>query len=156
MPGDPAAGDSAQDEAGRFTTFTLQRTNPARLVVRWAVNEDGSGTEAGESDAEFSETASTPEQEQMAMEMMKVAFKGMRMAMHVEVMGDIIETNAMHVEGARVTLLDIDFGELVANEDALRAMAGNKPESMSDVKELMKLVPGLKMEIEPEVAILFQ
>ena len=90
------------------------------------------------------------------MEMMKMAFRDMRIAMHVEVVGEIVETNAMHVEGARVTMIDINFGELVANEEALQAMAERKPETVADMKELMKIVPGLKMEIEPEVAILFR
>jgi hypothetical protein len=156
MPGDPAAGDGSQEKEPKFTTFTLRRTNPARLVVHWAVDEGGSDPGPGESAAEYPETASTPEQEQMAMEMMKMAFKDMRVAMHVEVVGEIVETNAMHLEGTRVTLMDIDFGEMLSNESALRAMAGKKPESVVDMKELMKLVPGLKLEIEPEIAILFR
>jgi len=156
MPGDPAAGDGAQHEEAKFTTFTLRRTNPARLDIHWAVNEAGPESETEESAAEYSETSSTPEQEQMAMEMIKVAFKGMRVAMHVEVVGEIVETNAMHLEGTRVTLMDIDFGEMLADETALRAMADRKPESLADIKELMKLIPGLKMEIEPEIAILFR
>ena len=156
MPGESAAGDGSSDGKTNYTTFSFEPGDPARLVLRWSLDEDGQDSDPDDADDENSESTATPEQEQMAMEMMKMAFKDMRMAMHVEVVGEIVETNAMHVEGARVTMMDINFGELVANEEALQAMAGKKPESVADMKELMKIVPGLKMEIEPEVAILFR
>ncbi len=156
MPGESAAGDDPKEGETNYTTFGFRRGNPAHLVVRWAVNEKGSDPDPEESADEASESTATPEQEQMAMEMMKMAFKDMRIAMHVEIVGEIVETNAMHVEGARVTMMDINFGEMLANEEALQSMADRKPETVADMKELMKLVPGLKMEIEPEVAILFR
>ncbi len=156
MPGESAATDDADGEEPKYTTFTLRHTNPVGLVIHWPVDEAESESKDLDSAAESSETPSTPEQEQMAMEMMKMAFQDMRIAMHVEIMGDIVGTNATHVEGTRVTLMDIDFGKLLANEAALQAMAGKKPDSVADMKDLMKLIPGLKFEIEPKVAILFQ
>lgn len=156
MPGGTTEGDTSGGGASKFTTFTLHHTSPAQLVIHWPVNEGEAGSPTGESDSEYAETAATPEQEQMAMEMMRMAFKDMRFAVHVEVMGDIVETNAMHRSGSRVTLMDIDFGALVSDESVLQAMAGNKPASVADMKQLMTLVPGLKIEIEPEVAILFR
>ncbi len=155
MPGGTTEGDTSGGGAPKFTTFTLHHTNPAELVIHWPVNEGEADSRTGESNSEYAETAATPEQEQMAMEMMRMAFKDMRFAVHVEVMGDIVETNAMHRSGSRVTLMDIDFGALVSDESVLQAMAGNKPASVADMKQLMTLVPGLKIEIEPEIAILF-
>ena len=156
VPGDPAASDASAGEQPKFTTFTLRRTSPAELVIHWPVDEARPDAGDGGSDADSPNTASTPEQEQMAMEMMKMAFRDMRVAMHVEVAGDIVETNAMHYSGGRVTLMDIDFGALLSDEAALQAMAGNKPASVADMKQLLELVPGLKIEVEPEVAILFR
>ena len=75
--------------------------------------------------------------------------------MHVEVMGDIAETNATHLDGSRVTLIDIDFSAFIENEEVLKSMATSKPESPADMKQFMKLIPGMKIEIEPEVAIRF-
>lgn len=156
MQGDGGMSANAESEEPKFTTFTLRGSNPAELVIHWPVNEVGSEPESRESPAGLSQGASSPEQQQMAMKMMKMAFRDMRMAMHVEVVGDILETNAMHSRGARVTLMDIAFGELLSSEAALESMVGKKPETVADLKELMKLVPGLKLEIEPEIAIRFQ
>lgn len=156
MPGESAASDDADGEEPKYTTFTLRHTNPVGLVIHWPVDEAGPDSEAEDSTSEYPDATSTPEQEQMAMEMMKMAFQDMRVAMHVDIMGDIVGTNATHVEGTRITLMDIDFGAFLANEAALQAMAGKKPGSVADMKELMRLIPGLKLEIEPKVAILFQ
>ena len=152
MPGEQAA--AVKDDESKFTTFTFHPANPAELIVHWPVEEADAEPEADS--AEASDEASSPEQEQMAMEMMKTAFKDMRVAIHIEVVGDILETNATHRRGSRVTLMELDFGELISNEAALRSMAGNKPDSVADMKELMKLIPGLKIEIEPDVTIRFQ
>ncbi len=156
IPGDSAARDDSPDGKTNYTTFTLRRTNPVGLVIHWPVNESGPGVAAEDSTAENSDATSTPEQEQMAMEMMKMALEDMRMAMHVEVMGEIVDTNATHINGTRVTLIDIDFGAFLSNEAALEAMAAKKLDSVADMKEMMKLIPGLKLEIEPLVAILFR
>ena len=152
MPG----GESsvANDNESKFITFTFHPANPAELAIHWPVDEAASKAEAGSTEA--SDEATSPEQEQMAMEMMKSAFKDMRMAIHIEVAGDILDTNATHQRGNRVTLMEFDFGKILSSEEALRSMAGNKPGSVADMKELMKLIPGLKMEIEPEVTIRFQ
>jgi hypothetical protein len=155
VPGGPGASDDSGGEEPKFTTFTLRRTNPVGLVIHWPVDEAGANPAAEDSTAEHPDAASATEQEQMAMEMMKTALEGMRIAMHVEIMGDIVATNATHIEGTRVTLMEIDFGAFLSNEAALQALAGKKLGSVADLKELMKLIPGLKLEIEPKVAILF-
>lgn len=156
-PGESIPGGestAANDKEAKFTTFTFRPANPAELVVHWPVDE--AAYEAGAGSTEASNEVTSPEQEQMAMEMMKSVFKDVRMVIHIEVVGDIVETNATHRRGNRVTLMEIDFGELISSEAALRSMAGKKPESVADMKELVKLVPGLKIEIEPEVTIRFQ
>lgn len=146
----PGGGDGDGKEP-KFTTFTMRGENPAELLIHWPLDE------AEDSQAEDTEQEPlAPEDEQMAMEMMKAMFDGMRMATHVEVMGDIVETNATHRSGSRVTLLDIDFGAMLADEGVLKAMAGDKPETMADLKKFMEMFPGLKLETEPEVTIRFQ
>ena len=70
-----------------------------------------------------------------------------------QVAGEILDTNATHRQGSRVTLMEFDFGEILSNAEALQAMAVNKPGSVADMKEIMQLIPGLRMEIEPEVAV---
>lgn len=61
------------------------------------------------------------------MEMMKMAVRDMRVAMHVEMAGEIVETNAKHPAGRRVTLMDIDFGALLSDETSCRRWPATSP-----------------------------
>ena len=154
MPG----GDGNPAEEGDFTTFTMRAGNPAELVIHWPVNEDGTNTMNTSETVATEETApaQTPEQQHAAMEIMKTAFTDMRMSMHVEVAGHVIDSNATHLNGSRVTLVDIAFAEFLNSDEAMTAMASNKGQTVADMKEMMKMIPGLKMEIEPEVRVRFE
>lgn len=160
MPGGDNADGDAADDAG-FTTFSMQPGNPAELVIHWPVNEGKSGTAESMETVETEsseETAAgqTPEQQQAAMEMMQHAFKDMRMSMHVEVAGQIVDSNATHQNGNRVTLVEIAFADFLDSEEAMKTMASDEEPTVADMKEMMRLIPGLKMEIEPEVSVLFE
>ncbi|MEN8197892.1 MAG: hypothetical protein ABFS30_15490, partial [Pseudomonadota bacterium] len=81
--------------------------------------------------------------------------KDMRMSMHVEVAGQVVDSNATHLNGNRVTLVEIAFADFLDSEEAMTKMASNEGQSVADMKEMMRLIPGLKMEIEPEVSVQF-
>jgi hypothetical protein len=156
MPG--GGGMEGEAEEGDFTTFTMQPGYPAQLVIHWPVDQNEPETVETTEEVSVEETAAeeSPEQQEAAMEMMKMAFKDMRMSMHVEVAGEVIDSNATHLNGNRVTLIEIAFAEFLDSEEAMTAMASNSDQSVADMKEMMRLIPGLKMEIEPEVSILFE
>ena len=60
---------------------------------------------------------------QMALQMMRQMFKGMHVAVEVEVEGEIIETNAGFREGSRVTLMDIQFDQILADPERFKRLA---------------------------------
>jgi len=84
-----------------------------------------------------------------AIGMMKMMMKGLFVDVSMNVGGRVIKTNAPHVEGSRVTLLQIDFDTLLADEAAME-----KLQSATDLKSLAS-VPGLKISPEPKVTIEF-
>jgi hypothetical protein len=96
----------------------------------------------GGTDAEKAQAA-------QALGMMKMMMKGLFVDVSMNVDGRVIKTNAPHVEGSRVTLLQIDFDTLLANEAALE-----KLQSATDLKSLAG-VPGLKISSEPKVIVEF-
>jgi hypothetical protein len=83
------------------------------------------------------------------MAMMKMMMKGMFIDVSLNVNGRILKSNAPYVEGSRVTLMQIDFDKVLADEAALRKLLG-----ASDAKSLQG-VPGLKVVSEPTVSIEF-
>ena len=84
-----------------------------------------------------------------AMGMMKMMMRGLFVDVALTVNGRIIKSNAPYVEGSRVTLLQLDFDKLLADDTALL-----KLQSAKDLKSLAS-VPGLKVVTEPKVTIEF-
>jgi hypothetical protein len=67
----------------------------------------------------------------------------------LDIDGRIVKTNAPHVDGRRITIMQVDFDTLLANAEAFKKLQG-----ASDLKTLAA-VPGLKMITEPKVTVEF-
>ena len=105
------------------------------------------------------ETAADAQQEAMSeamLPMMQQMFKDMRMSMSVEVAGKITATNAAHKEGARVTMLEVDFNKILADPAKMKAMAKIKDPNSAEAKAFLKTIPGMKVETANPVKISFQ
>ena len=88
------------------------------------------------------------------LEMMKKLFDGLKVSIDVEVLGTIVKTNSPYVQGSRVTLLEMDFSQLLAN-DQLLAQIG-EPGSLEEAKQMLKNVKGFKVNLDREVTIEFK
>jgi hypothetical protein len=84
-----------------------------------------------------------------AMAMMKMMMRGLFVDVALNVNGRIIKSNAPYVEGSRVTLMQIDFDKLLADDAAMAKLQNAK-----DIKSLAA-VPGLKVVSEPKITIEF-
>jgi len=76
-------------------------------------------------------------------------------AMTVQVEGMILETDATHRDGSRVTLMVIDFEELLEAPEYLDELTERRPRSLEEAKELLKDFPGIKLELAPAIHIRF-
>ena len=155
--GEEAPPDADQDETKppELITFafegTADGTGPAELVVRWPIDESDASDPGRPA-----ETAPPEDLDPAILDMMKGFLEGMRMTFTLDVGGTIIETNATHRDGPTVTLMDIDFDDLLSNREALMVMAQQESQSLSEMKPLLKAVPGLKLEVAPEVRVRFR
>jgi hypothetical protein len=84
-----------------------------------------------------------------ALAMMKMMMKGLYIDISLAVDGRITKTNAPYVEGSRVTLVQVDFDKLLADEAGFL-----KLQQASDLKTL-KDVPGMKIVADPKVTVEF-
>lgn len=91
------------------------------------------------------------------MAMMKSMFDGFRVAIDLEVAGAIVKTNADYVNGNKVTLLEMDLGQLMQDEAKLKELQSKvKPgASISEVKPYLKDIKGIKIN-EPVVTVEFK
>ena len=89
------------------------------------------------------------------LQMMRQVLKGMKIGIAVEVQEKLVKTNSTYAEGNKVTLLEMDLGELLNNEGKFKEFATRQPDSVEETKKLLKDVKGFKVTLEPEITIEF-
>lgn len=153
MPAMPGT-EGETDEDRELVAFSFIPGNPAQLIIR-PPRDAGKDEPA----AEQAETEQTPEAEGEAaagMEQMREIFRDMRMTVQIAVDGDIKKTNASYVEGSTITMIDVNFNALLDDPELLKQL-----EKMGDVDpaaamEMMKKIPGLRVETAEEISVTFK
>ena len=85
--------------------------------------------------------------------MMKTMFADMKVSFKVVVEPGIAKTDATHVDGKQITLMELNFGELMTNPEGLKMMQkmeGKKPE---EIAEAVKGLKGVKMEPKEKITV---
>jgi hypothetical protein len=101
------------------------------------------------------QTAATPDLPPEMIKMMQDMFTGFSIEAAFNVEGAIVSTNAPYVDGTKITLLHMDFGELMKNVKDLEKMMATLDQPDTKVDELLKM-PGLKIVTQREVRIEFR
>lgn len=163
-PMSPGAAGGEPAKAGTQFTFTPGPT--ATLVVKSAKkaaepSEDkepqspAAGTDAKAAEpADASAAAEAPGGKEL--EMLRQMFAGMRISMTVVVKGNIVDTNATHRNGSRITLADVDFGKLLDKPELLAKMAEIPPGDTEAAMAMFKKMPGMKVDMNDELRISFR
>jgi hypothetical protein len=146
-PSPPAPGGMpvAPAGAGDRVSFKLTRQDDGHSLLRIVVpplpalgGADGS--------------PGIPSADQIAM--LKPMFAGARLSIAIEPAGRIVRTSTPHVAGGRVVLLDVDVDAVLADETLLqRLQAARTPE---ETKTILTNLPGLKVNLDPEITIEFE
>ena len=96
-----------------------------------------------------------PGGEQQLM-MMKQMFKGLKFSISLAVDGTLVKTNTPHVEGNKLTIVEVEFDKLLENPEKFAELAKRQPKTLEDMKKVMKDVPGIKFNPEPQTTVEFK
>ena len=147
--GGPAPGGQGK-EADETMKFGFAKAANGNSVLTIAMPDLKTTAKEGTSKSAAKASEAPPE----AMAMVKQMFKGLRIAIAVEPEGKVISTNSPFVEGSRVTIMEMKFDSLIADEAKLKAFSEAMDSgSIADAKRLMKGLPGVKINLDPEVKI---
>jgi hypothetical protein len=150
-------GVQTKSSGGGETTFRFSRLPNGHSVLTAVfgkqTSKKASSDEAESTSPQTSKSTKAPTAEQL--EQAKKLFAGFRIGMAVEVQGTLVNTNSVHREGEQVTLLEMDFSELLSNETLMRQAAAIKGQDLEEAKELLKRLKGFKINLDPEVTIEF-
>ncbi|MBN1447854.1 MAG: hypothetical protein JXA28_07970 [Bacteroidetes bacterium] len=160
MPSMPGEEETVvEEDEDEYILFSFEAGSPARLVIT-PPKEDENEEEpevdmTGEEDAE--DTSSDEGGMQMGgFEQMAEFMRGMHVSFALEVEGRIIETNAQFVEGPRITVMDIDFDKLIDDPEKLRALEAAENKGPAAAQELLKDIPGIKVDLANELVVTFE
>lgn len=93
----------------------------------------------------------SPSADQIAM--LKPMLAGARLSIVIEPAGRLVRTSSPYVTGQRVTLVDVDVDSLLDDDILQRLQAARTPDETTTI---LKSVPGLKVNLGPEITIEFE
>lgn len=154
------SGESVGGAGGKTPSlpvlFHLTKGSPATLTIEQPRGKNPAKTaEAPEAEAKTPQAAKGAISDEEAKQMLEM-FMGMKMTLAVEVNGAIIETNATYRDGKRITIVDLDlakFGSSLPQMEKLKLLKGS---SAADARELMKDFPGMKMDLNDSLKVVFR
>ncbi len=148
-----AGGDEASAAAPDFSLKLERRGSNRVLTISTPEPKAGEGEVPDEMPDEMPDTpeAMPPE----AMGMMKMMFQNLKVSVALEVDGEIVRTNADHRDGSRVTIVEVDFGELMKDEESLKAIQGKlgSGRMSPELQETLKSLKGVKVNTENVITI---
>jgi hypothetical protein len=148
--GDMPGTSSGKEKEDVLFRFAKQPSGTSQLTVVFPEDKLDKARKEATTDEAGKKKSLEPGQ----LEMMKKLFDGLKVAIDVDVLGTIVKTNSPHVQGSKVTLLEMDFSQLLAN-DQLLAQIG-EPGSIEEAKQMLKNVKGFKVNLDREVTIEFK
>lgn len=151
MNQDPTIGEPAQAPREPPFEFGFERRGASSiLTITMPEQQPGQGPLGGVAGVPGMPSGSGDAQgNQQALAMMKAMMQGLFVDISLDVDGPIVKTNAAHVNGSRITLLQVDFDTLLKDPTAWQ-----KLQSAGDVKALAN-VPGLKVVTDRVLTVQF-
>ncbi len=144
----PSGGSSTTDTApAENITFTFAPGSPATLTIASPKPTPASRPAAS--------AASSADQDKM-MAQLRPLYADMHIVLTIVVQGQITNTNAAYVDGSTVTLVDMDFAKILADDATFKKLSSSQTQSMTDIQKMVKAIPGVKIDNQDKVTISFK
>ncbi len=150
-----AGGAEGQKTPSMPLLFHFSKGSPATLTIEQPREKSPAKVTEPPADKVDSTTGTNSAIPDGEAKQLAEMFMGMKMSLAVEVNGAILETNATHRDGSRITIVDFDlakFGSSLPQLEKLKLLQGSSP---ADAKELMKGFPGMKMDLNDRLKVVF-
>ena len=136
-----------------FLAFDFNKGKISQLtIILPPVEEEPKGEE-------YIEAAGEPlseEDQQQAIEMVKAMYAGMKLSFNIKFDGKITNSNATYRDGNVVTISEMDFDEMMTNEEYLKIFSSSDNVSEEEMKDKMQNAPGFKNEMNEKVTVKFK
>lgn len=153
---DPDSKVGMSDEGAETTEqkdyyfFKFKRGDVAELIIDRPDMEFISDT-AMDSEYETSEQ----NDEEMGDEFVKM-MEGMKINIAIQVDGKITTTNASYIDGSKITLMKMDFGEMMKNKESFKEFRNKEPKNVEEMKNFLEKFPGMQIEVKKPISVKFK
>ncbi len=147
-PGDKTpkiSKESKSDAPQENITFEFEKGDPSTLVVSFP-----SVTKPSK---EKKEKVAIKDKEAEQKELNEVGeiLKDLYIGITLKTEGEIVETNATYRDENRITILEMDFAKLLDNQSKFESFAKEEPQTVEETKEMLKNLPGFKVELSKKI-----
>jgi hypothetical protein len=152
--GPAAGGDAGGGDAKKKVAPIRFQLAGGKLTIKMPKPDAGkkdkpdAGKEEGEKPEE-ADAAAKAQQEAM----MKTMLADMKIAIRVVAEPGIAETDATYHDGDSITLMEMNFAEIIANADAMKKLEQLEGKSPDEVAAALKDIKGVKAETKETVTI---
>ena len=153
LPVPDLGGDGPSAGGEPDLTFAFARGTPATLRIVVPEESEAGGDLLGPSDGDPLESA---EEARRALRYSRAFLDDARMEVRVEVEGRVVESDAAFREGPVVTVMEIEFSDLLdVMEESPELMTGAGPSS-GEVRALLADRPGVRVQEPGTVTVRFE
>jgi len=145
--GDEGMGTTPEED---YYFFKFIKGDVSELII------DRPDIKLTEETEENKDTVQSEQNEEGMSEEFLNMMKGMSISVAVDVEGKIANTNASYVDGSKITLFEMNFGEMMKNKEAFKEFKNKEPKNIDEMKQYLEKFPGMKIEIEKPVSIKFK
>jgi hypothetical protein len=139
-----------RESTSKETEFVFTPGKTARLVVK----QQKTNISPGGDTLEPAPSAKESNAEELAM--VRQMFDGLRISTTLVIKGKVIDSNATHRNGSTITLVDVDFGKILDKPELLVKMIAVKPNDQAAAMEIIKNLPGMKIDMNDELRVSFR
>lgn len=141
-------------------TFKFIKGSPAEIIILLPSSKDSvsNDEEARDSSGKLSSADSLNGESnqdsaftQEALELMK----DLQISLVLNTGNSIVETNAAYVNGTEITLFEFDFNKLLNDKEKLQELMKLQSEDYEQIKDVLKDIPGIKVETSEEIRVKF-
>jgi hypothetical protein len=150
----PGGGGASGDSKGKDRIrFAFERTPAGTSVLTATFDDTSQGSGKPSKKNESGPGLDDPD----VQKLVTTLFKGFRIGVDLEIVGQIVRTDADHVNGKRITLAEINMEELLRNANQLESLDKvlSPDASFSEMRPHLSKVKGLKIN-KPVVTVEFR
>ncbi len=157
------SNDSADDDENSESTsendkqkliFSFKKGRTPELKILWN-DEDDTDNSAENSSNQDIPNMNNPMMQGMGNFMAQM-FKGFKIKYDMVFDGKIVKTNANFKDGNKITLLSLDFENLIKNSNDISKLNNLKGQNKEEMIKLMKTIKGVKVDTNKEIVVKFK